>query len=642
MPDQPGKIYQFGPYRIDVTERILLRDGDPCVLAPRVFDLLALLVENHGHLMEKETLLKALWPDSFVEEANLNVNISTLRKALGESANEAQFIETVPRRGYRFVAPVTAVSRGASEQGSMENHIASGSEVMPEAPEGLAAGPGGKEPDGLGLPPKGSSIARRWVLWSMVLFLALIAVPLAAWRFVDHSGGAGSSAPIRTLAVLPFKSLNGDSADAALEMGMADALITRLSNSPSIVVRSTSSVMRYSDSATDTLSAGRELQVDAVLEGRVQRSENRIRVTVQLLRVANGAPIWAERFDDYFTNIFAVQDSISEKMAVALSMHLGRGDQRFLAKRPTENTEAYQLYVQGQYFYFKYNFEKALGFFQAAAAKDPDYALAYSGLALAYVALAVTHNSNNDFREKAISSASRAVILDPTLDEAHSARGWVKYLGEWDWQGAEQEFQEALRLNPNNAQSRINYSSLLSSLGRHDEALAQGTEALRLDPVSGDVYFNQALNLYLARRYDAALELSKKGREVDATIPSWASLLTRVYLAQSNLDQALLEARNSGPKSASALAYVYAKSGKRREAQEILNTLVQNPNRTGARESVALIYTLLGDKEHALEWLEKAYEVRGNLLNELKVEPLYDSLRSDPRFIDLLHRMRLD
>lgn len=626
MENSP-KIYAFGPFRLDVAERRLLRDGEPVMLTPRLFDLLALLVENHGHLMEKEKLLKALWPDSFVEEANLNVNISALRRALGESPTEWQFIETVPRRGYRFVAPV--------------------SELVPDtftAPESSVIAD--LEESSLPVvPPLGIKQSEkrhgRWVLWSIALFVLLIAVLLVSWRFT-HRSNSTTAAPVKTLAVLPFRPLTGVSTDPALEIGMADALITRLSNSQQIMVRPTSSVLRYAGTETNALTAGRELEVDAVLEGRIQRADNRIRVTVQLLRVGEAAPIWAETFDDYFTNIFAVQDSISEKMATALAMHLSGNARQLMTKRSTESTEAYELYMQGRYLHFKYKFDEALKFFQAAVEKDPEYPLAYTGLALNYVALATTTSNRQEFTDKALEAANKAVSLDSELDEAHNALGWVKYLALWDWTGAEQEFQRALQLNPNSSQAHINYATLLSILGRHDQALQQSEWALRLDPMSGDIYYNYALHLYNARRYDEALALTNKGMQVDPQHPLWSWLIARCYLAQSKFDEAIAELKKEGNRKYSgALGYAYARSGRRREAQAILDELLHSSSKQ-SNSSLAFVYTGIDDKQHGLDMLEKGWQEKDNFMTHLKVEPLLDSLRSEPRFQDLLRRMNLD
>ena len=631
--ENPSKTYAFGPFRLDVAERRLLRDGDPVMLTPRVFDLLALLVENHGHLMEKEKILKALWPDSFVEEANLNVNISALRRALGESPTESQFIETVPRRGYRFVAAVSEIPDGPSTELQPKGEF-------PPVVEPAVLSPI-TETVHAAVPERRHN---RWILWSVAIFVLLVAVSLVAWRYTRRTGSK-SDVPVRTLAVLPFKPLTGVSTDPALEVGMADALITRLSNSQQIMVRPTSSVLRYSGTETSALTAGRELGVDAVLEGRVQRADNRIRVTVQLLRVSEGAPIWAETFDDYFTNIFAVQDSISEKMATALAMHLSGNAKQLMTKRSTESTQAYELYMQGRYLHFKYKFEEASKFFEEAVQKDPDYPLAFTGLALNYVALATTTANRQEFTDKAMEAGNKAVSLDPELDEAHNTLGWVKYLGQWDWSGAEQEFKRAIQLNQNNSQAHINYATLLSIMGRHDEALQHGELALRMDPMSGDIYYNYALDLYNARRYDEALKTTKKGMEVDPEHPLWVWLLPRIYIAQSKFDDAILEVRKGVKPNSSrhvgVLGFAYARSGRRREAEMVLDEYLHS-DRKQSNSVLAFIYTGLNDKQRALDMLEKAFQEKDNFMTHLKVEPLFDELRSEPRFKELLRKMRLE
>jgi DNA-binding winged helix-turn-helix (wHTH) protein/TolB-like protein/lipoprotein NlpI len=627
--ENPPKIYVFGPFRLELAERRLLRDGDPVILTPRVFDLLALLVENHGHLMEKDKLLKALWPDSFVEEANLNVNMSTLRRALGESPTESQFIETVPRRGYRFVASVSEVASDVSIELPKrdESPVANVDERMPVIPQAQSERP-----------------QKRWVLWAIAFTVLLVAVSLVSWRFT-HRPGIKPTTPVRTLAVLPFRPLTGVSTDPALEIGMADALITRLSNSQQIMVRPTSSVLRYSGADVNALAAGRELEVDAVLEGRVQRADNRIRVTVQLLRVGEAAPIWAETFDDYFTNIFAVQDSISEKMANALAMHLSGDTKQLMTKRSTENTEAYELYMQGRYLHFKYKFEEAAKFFQAAVEKDPEYPLAYTGLALNYVALATTTPNRQEFADKAVEAANKAISLDPELDEAHNVLGWVRYLALWDWAGAEEEFQHAIKLNPNNSQAHINYATVLSTLGKHDQALQQSELALRLDPMSGDIYYNYTCHLYNARHYDEALSMAKKGVEVEPEHPLWGLIIPRIYLAQSKFQDAIteLEKGRTGDnlRHTGVLGYAYARSGRQREAEKVLDTLLHS-SRKQSNSALAFIYIGMDDKARALDMLEKALQERDNFMTHLKVESLFDNLRSEPRFQELLRRMHLD
>jgi adenylate cyclase len=262
-----------------------------------------------------------------------------------------------------------------------------------------------------------------------------------------------------------------------------------------------------------------------------------------------------------------------------------------------------------------------------------------------YIALATTTPNRQEFTDKALAAANKAVTLDSELDEAHNALGWVKYLGLWDWAGAEQEFQRAIQLNPNSAQAHINYATLLSILGKHDQSLQQSEWALRLDPMSGDVHYNYAWHLYNARRYDEALSIIKKGMEVDPELPRWSWLTSRFYLAQSKFDDAILELKKGTSEDhlrhAGALGYAYARSGRRREAEMLLDEILHS-SRKQSSSTLAFIYMGLDEKEHALDMLEKGLEQKDNFMTHLKVEPLFDNLRSEPRFNELLRRMHLD
>jgi serine/threonine protein kinase/TolB-like protein len=643
------RCYEFGPFRLDVAERQLLREGKVIELKPKVFDLLVVLVENAGRLLEKEELLNRLWPDSFVEEVNLSVNVSALRRALGENASVPEYIETVPKKGYRFIASVT--EKVLTDRGAPATELLP---VVIDRQGETAAGEAQATPvteiikDETGSPT--SVPARRFALLPAPWLLAaavLLAAALGSfwWWFAKGAKPQADTARMRTIAVLPFKSLKAGEADQAFELGMADALITRLGSLHTLTVRPTSAILKYSDANIDPVAAGRELGVDAVLDGRLQRDEKMIRVTAQLLKVSDGSPLWTGKFDDFFTNVFALQDSISEKMTEALSMQLTKDEQQRMTKRYTENTEAYQLYLQGRYFLFKYQFAKAQDFFQAAVAKDPDYPLAYAGLATNYVALAVTTPDRQEMRDKALAAANKAVSLDPNLDEAHSALGWIKFLGDWDWPGAEQELRRAIELNPNNADARQNYASLLNVLGRHDEALGEIEQARQLDPVSSVIRDSYALILFHARRYDQALEQCRKALELDPQHRGAYFLLPRIYAAQSMFEQVIAEYEKHQGEEAKAwtlfAAYAHARLGHRAEAEKMIQILLPKASRTGASHMIALIYAGLGDKERALEWLEKAYQARDNQMIHLKVDPEWDTLRSEARFNDLLRRMRL-
>jgi DNA-binding winged helix-turn-helix (wHTH) protein/TolB-like protein len=358
-------IYKFGPFQLDTAEQVLMREGKAVALTAKAFQTLLVLIENGSHTVRKEDLLSKVWPNTFVEEITLAQNISTLRKALGDDKSN---IETVPRRGYRFIAPVIQLD-----------------EKLKDASLACSLSPPADEID----VSTGSQTFRASSrLWAVVALGALVAgVAVVVYLFQTSSGKLDSAAQVKSIAVLPFQPLTAEGRDEALELGMADALITKLSNVKQIAVRPTSSILKYSSTAQDPLVAGREQLVDSLLEGKVQRSGDRIRVTVQLIRVSDGKPLWAEKFDETFTNIFAVQDSISQQVAQKLVPQLTGEEQRQLAKRYTDNTEAYQLYLKGRFFWNQFDedgLNKAIDNFKHAIAIDPNYALAYAGLSVSY------------------------------------------------------------------------------------------------------------------------------------------------------------------------------------------------------------------------------------------------------------------
>jgi DNA-binding winged helix-turn-helix (wHTH) protein/TolB-like protein/Tfp pilus assembly protein PilF len=642
MASRVRYLYEFGTYRLDVVERLLLREGKPVEVTAKVFDLLVMMVENQGKLMEKSQLLETLWPDSFVEEVNLSVNMSALRRALGESASEPQFIETVPKRGYRFIGAVKSqiVPEGEPVAGSetppastsLPNRNAFAQTTVDELPTSATLA-------------KGRRLAGRPGVLIAAAMIVVI-VPVAAYLLLQRSR-PDKTAPsgIRTIAVLPFKTLAADDADQALGLGMADALITRLGSLPQLIVRPTSTVIKYSDAGKDPLEAGRELGVEAILDGRVQRDDKKIRVTARLLSVRDGSSLWVGKFDDFFTNLFALQDSISEKMAEALSLRLTSDEQQLLTRRHTENTEAYQRYLEGRYFYFKYEFEKSAGLYESAIERDSDYAAAYAGVAASYLGLATTTAKRQEMRDKAIAAANKALALDPNLDEAHNAMGWVRFLGNWDWAGSEVSLRRAIELNPNNADARINYSSLLITLGRFDEGLRESERAYQLDPVSGDVLLNYAYNLLLARRYDQAVERAARMTELDPHHPSLVRMLIHIYAGSSLFERAIAEADKLSSldkeKQNPYLAAAYVAMGRRATAEALLQHLLSKAGSAGGNYSVAVAYAALGDKKHALDWLEKAYEARDNQMIHIKVDSTLDGLRDESRYVALLRRMGL-
>ncbi len=646
-------LYEFGAFRLDVAERSLRRAEETVALTPKVFDLLVLLVENRGHLMSKEELLKALWPDSFIEEANLNVNVSALRKALGETPADPQYIETVPKRGYRFVASVRELSEPhrdgvqplAEDANAPPQGIAG--EAQPSSATATLSPSEESARQSLPQTAKRRPAKTRWLISAIATAIALIGV--LAYQATRQNRAAGL-AEIRTLAILPFKPSHATETDSALGLGMADALITKLSNYEQLTVRPTSAIQRYAEANADSLAAGRELGVDALLEGLVQRDNQRIRVTVKLMRTRDGKPLWADTFDDFFTNLFALQDSISGKMAEALALKLTGDEQRLFLKRPTEDTQAYQLYVQGQFYTAKLtqaSANKALECYRQALDLDPDYALPYAGMADAYLTLA-TINRDEDWRQKAREAAEQAVRLDDRIADAHRALGLVKMHADWDWAGAEREFQRALELNPSHAMTRLNYSVLLTALARHEEAINEIEKARQLDPISEPINRDMAWTYYCARQYERSIEQCKKILEMSSDQGFAYRQLGKNYLQLGKPEAAIAEFKRSlnlfrAPEAESAeLAQAYVQAGNRTQAETILTQIQRlSQQKPGYAYRVALAYACLQDTKQAFAWLERAMQERATAMIYLRVEPQFDMLKADKRFAELLRRLNL-
>jgi tetratricopeptide (TPR) repeat protein len=447
--------------------------------------------------------------------------------------------------------------------------------------------------------------------------------------------------------------LKPEGGDEVLEVGLADALITRLSNIKRIIVRPTSAVLRYAGPSTlDLGSAGRELGVDALLSGHVQQEGDRIRVTVQLVRVADGATLWAESFNDSFTNIFAVQDSISEKVTHALALELTGEERRMVTKRYTENTEAYQEYLKGRWFWNKRTEEtikKGIECFARAAQMDPNYAQAYAGIAESYAILNMySVNRSEDAFPKARDAALKALALDDALAEAHNALGLVKEQYEFDWSGAEVEFKRAIELNPNYATAHQWYSEYLAFLGRTEESLGQIKRAYELDPTSLIITTTLGFPYMCARRCDQAIEEFQKALEMDLRFPLTRYYMGNCYVQKGMLEEAVAEYRQAVAHSrgsamfVAGLGYALAASGRKDEALWLLNELLErSKNHNISATSIAEIYAGLGERDQALAWLEKAYREREDLLVTLKVNTRLHGLRADPRFTDLLRRVGL-
>ena len=500
---------------------------------------------------------------------------------------------------------------------------------------------------------KPAKLRKPALLTGAILFT--IALVIGFWTFSHrHSQKAANalSSPEKRIAVLPFKPLVPENRDQVLELGMADSLIAKLSNIREIVVRSLNSVRKYGGLDQDPLAAGRELEVDSVLEGNVQKSSDRIRVSARLINVADGSSLWANTFDEKFTDVFAVQDAISQKVANALALRLSGEENKRLTRRYTENLEAYQLYLTGRYHWNKLTprgITKSIEFFKKAIELDPTYALAYFGLADAYRSLAPTSEvPSKDTLPQAQAAATKALELDETLAEPHATLAFIHTWYDWDWSGAEREAKRAIELNPNWSFGHIAYAQLLSVTGRSEEAIAEGARAVELDPLSLIINALNGYHLHLARRDDEAIARLKKTVELDSNFWIAHQFLGIAYIEKKRYPEAIAEfsqavklsGGNSEPLALNGYASVL--SGDVAKGRAVLKELKSlESQRYLPPSNLALLSYVLGEKDEAFSWLEKAYQDRDIRLCRLKVDSKWDSMRSDPRFVEILKRIGL-
>jgi DNA-binding winged helix-turn-helix (wHTH) protein/TolB-like protein/Flp pilus assembly protein TadD len=604
-----AEICQFHGYRLDMVRRQLVDpDGVPVQLMPKAIETLVHLVLNAGQTVTKDQLLRTVWPDTVVEENNLTQNISALRRALGEKLGEHRFIVTIPGRGYRFVAPVTPVSR-AAEVG----------------------------------PVPADSPRRRWAaIGTIAIVVAVVAV--AAWRLL--SVGEMQVPPFpQTIAILPFKPVVEGQRNEAMELGMADSLIMELSRSPHLIVRPFNTTRRFAAVDQDPLAAGRQLAVEAVVDGTVQIADDRVRASARLLRTADGRQLWAGKFDEQFSNIFEVQDAIAQRVAGALQIRLNPG-----APYQTGNVRAYELYMLGRLHQARLvmpEVRRGIGYFEQAIAEDDSYALAYAGIADAMRSLVLSNDAPPaEMAPRAKEAASRAIELAPDLAEANYARGLDAMWFDWDWPAAEKYLSRSVVLAPNNAEAHIYVAHLYSNLGRKPEALKHARRASELNPVSPLIAALECLFLTHQREHEAAIRRCKEAVTLDPNF--WLShhLLANSLVDAGQYQAALLasaEAKRLSPLqtlSDTFRAIALARLGRAEEARAILQSLEVTARDTYVPPShFAMIETALGNRDKAFERLDTALSMRDARLTLLKVDPKWDGLRSDPRFQAALRRM---
>lgn len=648
MSNATQHLYEFGPFRLDASRPRLTRNGEVVSLTPKALEILSVLVQSGGNLVEKEELMQRVWPDTFVEEGNLSVHIFALRKALGENGDGQGYIETIPRLGFKFLCAVQQIAPAAELV--VERHRLTRTVVEEDAeiPEYAVITSQSQAPFSQQTTP----VAFWWRKYSIpaLIGLSLSAVGLIAFVwFSKKPTQPGTSAEVKTMAVLPFKMLGVETGDEYLGVGLADALITQFGRTQQIIVRPTSAVLKYEQQELDPLAIGKTLGVEAVLEGTVQRAGERLRVTVRLLRVSDGVSLWSAKFNESQTDFFAVQDSISEQVAKALKI----GDADRVKRQYTQNTEAYHAYLKGRYFWNKRTNDgvgRAVSYFKQAIDKDPLFALAYVGLAESYTLQ--SYYSGLLPREafpKARAAAERAIEIDNNLAEALSTVAYVKFIYDWDFEGSDRDFQQAFAANPNYANARYWYGECLIYRGRFDDGIAQIKRAQELDPLSPVFGANLGWAYHMARQHDRAIEQLQKVLETDSDFSMAHFYLGMAYEQKGMFEPSIAAYKRSIELSGSeypgtiGLGHAYALSGRHDEARKILEQLEQRV-KAGTRvrpTTLATIYAGLNDRDKAFEWLEIAYQERYEGVLYLKHQPYYDNLRSDPRYVDLLHRVGL-
>lgn len=661
MSHEVSQLYEFDAFRLDPAERQLLRDGQPVALTPKVFETLVALVERRGHLVEKEELMKLVWAEAFVEEANLARSVHTLRKALGEEHNGHKYIETVPKRGYRFVAEVRQIANGGSHAATPDQAEAATENLNGAATKNIKLG---NQQDtevaanDFALPPRLpvapspllATPRRRLSVSVSIIPLALVvaaAVIGAYFYFNRVRRVAADQTPINSIAVLPFANVGADPEVEYLSDGLSESLINRLSQLPGLSVKARSTVFRYKGKEVEPQQVGAELNVQAILNGRVVQRGDDLALSLSLVDARNGNQLWGEQYERKLADLVSLQSEVARDVSDKLRQKLTGADAQKLAKAPTENAEAYQLYLRGKFYQSKgapESLRKAIEYFQQAIALDSNFALAYVGLASSYASLAHFNNAAaRDLRLKAKAAALNALAIDDQLLEARVAFGDILYKDEYDFAGAEREFKRAVEQHPNDADAHQAYGELLMCLGRHEESLAELRRALAIDPVSSGANGKYGLSLFFARRYDEAIAQGKKTLELDDTY-WWARRglafsyqLKRDY-AESVAERVKMSESTGKPQLAALMRESFAKGGWRGFLRDM--TARQRPPDLPLY-IVATYHVELGEKDKALAILNQMYEDRATELVTLKVDPRLDSLRGDSRFQELLRRVGL-
>src|SRR5437016_5044500 len=645
---------RFGAYEFDLRAGELRKLGMRIELQEQPCQMLAILLEHRGEMVTREELQSRLWPrNTFVDfDHSLNTAVMRLREALSDSSENPRFIETLPRRGYRFVAPVEEKSAPLIESHPPQTaRLGASPTANPNENPALSLA----SPEFPATAAKKSDRVLRPRLFSLTIFLIVIVLAASfGFRYLPRpSVAVAPQGRMTSLVVLPFENLSADKDQAYFADGMTDELIAHLAKIRSLRVISRTSSMEYKGTHKALSQIARDLNVDSVVEGTVLRSGDRVRITAELVQVATDRHLWAETYESQLGDILTLQSHVASAIVNEIRVKLTPEDQVRLATTRPVSTQSYEHYLKGRYYWNKRSQEgltKAIDYFQLAIEKDPNYALAYAGLADCYSIIGsaiVGTVPASGVAPQARAAALKSLELDDTLAEAHTSLATVRFNYDWDWSAAASGFRRAVELNPSYATAYQRNSLYLMSMGRTSESIAEMNRAHDRDPLSISMNFSLGWRLYMAREYDQAIEQLRNTIDMDPAFVLPHLVLGQAYEQKKAYDQAIAELRRAtelslgSPPVLAALARTLAVSGRITEARNLLEQLQLSKRQYVSPFYVAIVYAGLGENERALDWLEKAYADHSNAIVFLKVDPQLDTLRSYPRFHELQRKLRL-
>ncbi len=661
--ESPKKSNNYGYYFDDVVierDNFRVRKGGQLkALTPRAFDILVYLIERRRRVVEKQELFERIWKETFVTDNALMRAVKEIRRELGDDASAPRYIQTVHKRGYRFIAELkdtpneelefeTEAERSESPKFSESETVATSSQqaTVETANQATTQTNADKSPETT--PSLKNLIAKiKEHKASAVFALAALVIAVVAFIYFGRSEKA-----IHSLAVLPLENASADANKDYMSDGITESLINSLSQLPQLKVMPRSTAFRYKGQQVDPQKAGRDLHVDAVLTGRViQQGENLV-IQAELTNAADGSQLWGERYNRKLADIFSLQEEIAKEISEKLRLKLTGEDAQRLTKRYTENAEAYELYLKGRYHLNKLTppeVQTSVSYFQQAIAIDPSYALAYVGLADANRALALSVDlPATELFPKAKAAANKAIEIDDRLSEAHAALGFAILFYDWDWKTAENQYQRALEINPNSADTHLAYAGLLSVTGRLSEGLAEIKRARELDPLNLRANALEGQFLILAGQTDEGLARLQKTFELEPNFFLAHLFASSAYIQKGMYPEAIAKAskaRDLSGGNAEAIAtigYALAMAGRRDEARTVLDELKKRATgRYVPPYAFALVYNGLDEHDEAFAWLERGIEQRDPKMMFLKVEPKWNNLHDDPRFVSLLKRIKL-